>query len=87
MTAENSPVVAAIAVGILSCVVLFKPFFGETKDFWECVGYSLKPNFLSWLDKDLQRDYGKSLKLGIFILLCVGAGFLAYLGVESLLNS
>ena len=87
MVAENLPLVAAVTVGIITFSILFKPFFGEKRDFWECVGYSLKPDFLSWLDKDLQRDYGKSMKLGIFILFCVGAGFLAHVVVESLVKA
>jgi hypothetical protein len=36
--------------------------------------------------KDLQRDYGKSMKLGIFFLICGGAGFFAYAAAESLLK-
>jgi hypothetical protein len=82
MTITDLPKAAATASGILAFVVLFKPFFGKKKDFWECVIYSLTPNFLSWLDNDLQRDYGKSMKLGFFILLCVIAGFLGYTAVD-----
>ena len=83
---NHLPIIAAMAVGILTSAMLFRPFFGEKKDFWECVGYSFMPDFLSWLAKDLQRDYAKSMKLGIFLLICGGAGFLAYAAVESLLK-
>jgi hypothetical protein len=40
-------------------------------------GFSLKPDFFSWLDRDLDRDFGKSMKLGFFLLLCTIAGFVA----------
>lgn len=87
MTQDNLPLIAAVGVGILAFAILFKPFFGKKKDFWECVGYSLKPDFLSWMDKDLQRDYGKSMKLGFFFLLCGAAGFIAHSAVEALIKS
>ena len=83
---NDIPLIAAIVVGLLTFAVLYRPFFGEKKDFWECVGYCLVPNFLSWLAKDLQRDYGKSMKLGIFFAICIGAGFLAHEAVASLLK-
>ncbi len=77
---------AAVGAGIITFGVLFKPFFGEKNDFWECVCYILKPNFISWLDKDLDRDYGKSFKIGIFFVLCVGAGFLAHCIMMSIIS-
>ncbi len=83
---ENLPLIAAVGVGLLTFVILFRPFFGEKKDFWDCVFYSLMPNFLSWLDKDLQQDYGKSFKLGFFFLLCGGTGFIVHLAVAVLVN-
>ena len=81
---NSLPLIVAIVVGIITFAVLYQPFFGEKKDFWECVGYCLMPNFLSWLAKNLQHDYGKSMKLGIFFALCFLAGFLAHEGVASL---
>lgn len=83
---NHVPLIAAIVVGMITFSILFQPFFGEKKDFWECVGYFFTPDFLSWLGKDLQRDYAKSMKLGVFLVLCGGAGFFAYLAVESLLK-
>lgn len=84
----NDPsILFAIAVGGLAFGLLFRPFFGAKKDFWECVAYSFKPDFLSWLDKDLQRDYGKSMKLGFFLLLVVGSGLITHSIVEKLMSS
>ena len=76
-------IVASVVVAMVA-TILFKPFFGDKAEFWECVKYGIKPNFFSWLDKGLQQDYGKSMKLGFYILACAGSGYAAYLGVESL---
>lgn len=83
---KEFPLVVGISCGLMVLALLFRPFFGDKKDFWECVCYSLKPNFLSWLDKDLQRDYGKSTKLGVFMIIGVGCGFLAYALVDNILS-
>lgn len=68
----------SIIVGLLLFWALYKPFFGEERDFWVCVGYTLKPDIISWFDKDLQRDYGKSMKLGIFLFIVIGSALLFY---------
>lgn len=57
MDSGDLPLIAACLAGIIAAFLFFRPFFGKSKDFWECVSYSLKPDFFSWLDKDLQRDY------------------------------
>lgn len=76
-------IVAAIAFAMVA-TILFKLFFNDRADFFECVKYCLKPDFFSWLDKDLQRDYCKSLKFGFYISICAALGFVAYLCVDSL---
>jgi hypothetical protein len=75
--------VASVVVAMVAAIP-FKLFFGDKADFWECVKYGIKPNFFSWLDKDLQQDCGKSMKRGIYVLLCAGAGYAAYPGVGSM---
>ena len=80
--------VPGIIIGIISsavvAVIFFKAFFEGKAHFWECVKYGIKPDFFSWLDKDLQRDYSKSMRLRFYILLCVGSGCATYLVIESL---
>ena len=83
---KDLPVIIGILCGLLVLALLFRPFFGEKKDFWECVGYILKPNLLSWMDKDLQRDYGKSAKLGVYLLAGGLCGFLAYAFFKSIIG-
>jgi hypothetical protein len=73
-------IIIGVVIGIAAFALLYRPFFGEENDFWECVEYSFKPDFWSWLNNDLQRDYGKSLKLGVFFAIVIGCGiFGAYI--------
>ncbi|NJK90386.1 MAG: hypothetical protein HC904_00265 [Blastochloris sp.] len=77
------PFFSGLIASAISFTLLYKRFFGTENDFWECVFYAFKPDFFSWMDKDLQKDYGKSLKLGFFLAIVFGAGFLTYLIVEA----
>ena len=77
-------VIVGVVAGAVVATALFKAFFDSKADFWECVKYGFKPDFISWLDKDLQRDYGKSMKLGFYILVCGGAGYAGYAVIASL---
>lgn len=70
------PCILGVISSIVAAVLLYRPFFGDEKDFWECVGYWLKPDFLSWADGSLHKDYGKTMKLGFFMLLVIGCGFM-----------
>lgn len=84
--AGHLPLLVGWVVGLAAFAALYRPFFGVEKDFWECVWYSLKPDFMSWLDKDLQRDFGKSLKLSCFLFLVIGGGWLAKFITEGALR-
>lgn len=86
MDLTDLPLIAAFSAGLIAFILFFRPFFGKTKDFWECVAYSLKPDFFSWLDRDLDRDFGKSMKLGFFLFLCTMAGVVAYAIADSYLQ-
>jgi hypothetical protein len=76
---EPLPYIIGMATAMITWLLLVKPFFGKEKDFMECVMYSLTPDFISWLDNDLQRDYTKSFKLSCFFILVLGAGIIAWL--------
>lgn len=77
------PLVAAVVTSVVCSTIAFRKMFGETKDFWECVFYSLKPDFISWMNKDLQRDYGKSMKLFVFLFLSIASGVGVYAAIGS----
>jgi hypothetical protein len=86
MTMNILPLACGLTCGLIALFTLFRPFFGDKRDFLECIEYTLKPNFLSWLDKDLQRDYGKSTKLSIYLIIGIGSGYLAYVFVDKLMS-
>ena len=69
---SDIPIPIAMVFSILAFILLYKPFFGKKNDFWECVMYSLTPDFFSWMAGNLQKDYGKSLKLSFFMFFVVG---------------
>ena len=84
---KDLPLIAAIVNSGVTFIILYKPFFGDQDDLWECVGCSFKPDLFSLLDGSFAHDFGKSAKLGTYIALCMGAGALTYAGVEALINS
>lgn len=83
---NHLPLVVGILASIITGSFLFRTFFDGFKDFLECVGYGLKPDFSSWIDKDLHRDYAKSMKLGMFLLMTALPGGFAYVVLCGLLN-
>jgi len=80
------PLVAALIAVTFAAPIAFKLFFSGSKEFWECVRYSFKPDFFSWMDNELQRDYGKTLKLSIFISVLLFIGLLTSAFVDGLMN-
>jgi hypothetical protein len=74
---DHLPAIVGILTSIVAAPFLFRLFFDNFKDFLESVGYAFKPDFLSWMDKELHRDYSKSMKLGMFILMSAAPGCFA----------
>jgi len=56
-------------------ILLFKPIFGNKDEFLDCILYSLKPDIISMFQGEYTQDFFKTLKLGIYIFLCVITGF------------
>lgn len=77
-------IVALVAVGFATPLA-FKLFFSGSEEFRECLRYGIKPNFLSWLDNDLQRDYAKTFKLNLFGGVLIFIGVLVYSLVDGVL--
>jgi len=75
---EYIPIIVALIAVAFATPLAFKLFFSGSEEFRECLRYGIKPNFLSWLDKDLQRDYGKTLKLNLFGGVLIFIGLLVY---------
>lgn len=77
-------VVAAI-VAIVSGWRLFPMFFFDVDEFWECVQYTLIPDWVSLFRGEYFHDCHQSFKLSAYIFLMVVAGCLSYYGVVELL--
>lgn len=86
MSVDHLPKVLGIFTSIVTGAFLFRLFFDNCKDFRGCVGYALKSDFLSWINKELHRDYAKSMKLGMFGLMAAVHGYFAYIVVRTSLN-
>jgi hypothetical protein len=78
---------AAAAVGLIIAVLLWKPFFRDGSGFWECVKYSLKPDWISWWQGEGMEDWWCSLKLGVWLFLSLGCGILALIQLPQMLPS
>lgn len=70
---------AGIAAGGVLAVTLFKPFFRDWSGFWDCIVFWLKPDWISWFQGEGVDDWWAELKLGVWIALSAGGGFLTYL--------
>ncbi len=83
-----------ILAGILGMVValatgklLFGLFFEDASDFLECLRFSLTPDLFSLFRGEFIEDKFKSFKLGVFLVLTIGAGVLAFQGLNTLASS
>jgi hypothetical protein len=68
----------AIFVGLVVLAVLFKPFFGDLKGFWDCLLYWLTPDIFSMLRGRWGEDIFSELKLFIWLACGGGAGYFVY---------
>jgi uncharacterized membrane protein len=69
---------AAIGVGMFMAAFLFRLFFQDFTDFWECVRYWLRPDILSWFKGESVEDAWSEMKLFVWVALATGSGILAY---------
>lgn len=63
--------IAAVVVWI----VMFQICFGSWYDFKEAVGYALMPDIISWLRGEFGEDLWAELRLTLWLLSGLGAGF------------
>ena len=66
-----------LLIGILTLVITFKPIFGGSKGFKESLGYWLKPDLLSFMHGEYQRDMMAEARLGIWLVVAFCSGFFA----------
>ncbi len=84
---ETICIIAGVAVALLAGKLLFRLFFDDSEEFWECVRYSFTPDVFSLFKGEYWDDKFKSLKLGVFLAICIGAGALVFFGLEDFLRS
>ena len=70
--------VLSIVVGVLIAVGLFRLFFKDATDFLECVRYYFQPDILSVFRGEWLEDWWGSTKLGVWLAVSVGMGFVAH---------
>ncbi len=84
---ETISIIAGLAVALIAGQLLFRVFFEDSEDFWECVRYSFTPDVFSLFKGEYWEDKLKSLKLGVFLVICAGAGYLVFSGLDDWLRS
>ena len=79
-------IILGCIVGITVLFLLFKPMFGSADEFFSCVKYWLTPDIISlFRGRDhYWQDHWSELKLGVWLALGGGAGFLTTLGIDQL---
>ena len=81
---EILALIAAAVVAFITARMLFKVFFSDSDDLWECIRYSFTPDIISMFRGEFWEDYVKSAKLTIYLALVFGSAVLTYLGVASI---
>lgn len=71
---------AIVAAGIAG-KLLFRLFFTDLEDFFDCVRLSLTPDVISMFRGEYGEDLTQSFKLGIYMIAVGASGIAAYLGV------
>lgn len=84
---EMLPVIAAVVTSFLTGKLVFRFFFEDAGDFWDCFRFALRPDLFSLFKGEWLEDQFKSMKLSLFVFVVGGAGVLAYGGLEELLDS
>lgn len=80
---ETICIIAGVAAALLAGKLLFRLFFDDSEEFWECVRYSFTPDVFSLFKGEYWEDKFKSLKLGVFLAICIGAGALVFQGLRN----
>ncbi len=74
----------AVLAGLVTLTLLFKPFFGGSEDFLECLKYSIQPDIFSWIQGEWGEDLWAELKMGLWLGCAFGVGLGVYVGLEKL---
>ena len=74
----------AVGVGVATALILFRVFFDNLGDFFECVRFWIMPDITSAFRGEWHDDQWSELKLFLYLALCVGSGFSTHYGLHKL---
>jgi hypothetical protein len=77
----------SIAVGVVIAVALFRLFFEDAADFLECIRFYFTPDFISAIRGEWAEDWWASMKLGVWLAVSIGMGFVAHYKFEQFWGS
>jgi hypothetical protein len=78
------PETIGIISGIAVQVLLFKPFFGNARGFWDSIGFWIGPDIVSLCRGDWGEDPWPKIKFTIWLVSGVWVGFVVYAVVSKL---
>jgi hypothetical protein len=74
----------AILAGVATLALLFKPLFGGSEDFFDCLRYTFQPDIFSWFRGEWGEDLWAELKMGAWLGCAFAAGMGVHVGLEKL---
>ena len=79
---DQRKLMVAIAVGILTALLLFRVFFSDLSEFGECLRFYFQPDWISAFRGEWVEDKWSTMKLFVWLCLsgCAGIFFYGYSG-------
>lgn len=79
-------IVCSCVVGLLAAKVLYHLLFDDGDDFCGCLGATLTPDILSLFNGELFKNMAESFRMGFFLWISFGAGFLVYWALTEIIE-
>ena len=70
--------VVAVIIGVVVMALLWKPIFGSAGNFWDCLKFWIKPDFISMFQGEWMEDFVAELKLGLWFAAGIGSGYAVF---------
>lgn len=74
-----NPILMSLVTMLVIGFLFFFILFHKKGEFRECFYYAFKPNLLSEIDGNLEKDYKKSAKFALWLIITILAGFIGYI--------
>ncbi|KGX87662.1 hypothetical protein [Pontibacillus marinus] len=65
---------------------VFRMFFEDMDDFFECVRFDFQPDLFSFFKGELKRDWEAEFRLGTFFFLCGAVVFIEFLILKGIFS-